>query len=80
MIRPVVVGGGKPALPTDGRVELELMDERRFTSGVVYLRYRNLTEQSQATTPDKTTLWTESLRHADRFPLDSASRPATSSP
>src|SRR5918994_2599154 len=30
-------------------------------------------EQSQATTPDKTTLWTESLRHADRSPLDSAS-------
>jgi dihydrofolate reductase len=41
-IRPVVVGGGKPALPTDARAELELVDERRFTNGVVYLRYRNL--------------------------------------
>ncbi len=40
LIRPVVVGGGKPALPTDARAELELVDERRFTNGVVYLRYR----------------------------------------
>jgi dihydrofolate reductase len=39
-IHPVLVGGGKPALPRDTRVELELVDERRFTSGVVYLRYR----------------------------------------
>jgi dihydrofolate reductase len=42
-IRSVVVGGGKPALPRDTRAELELVDERRFTSGVVYLRYRNRT-------------------------------------
>lgn len=42
-IRPIVVGGGKPALPRDTRAELELVDERRFTSGVVYLRYRNPT-------------------------------------
>ncbi len=41
-IYPVLVGGGKPALPRDTRAELELVDERRFTSGVVYLRYRNL--------------------------------------
>ena len=40
-IRSVVVGGGKPALPRDTRAELELVDERRFASGVVYLRYRN---------------------------------------
>ena len=39
---PVLVGGGKPALPRDTRAELELVDERRFTNGVVYLRYRNL--------------------------------------
>ena len=39
-IHPVLVGGGKPALPTDARAELELVDERRFASGVVYLRYR----------------------------------------
>jgi dihydrofolate reductase len=39
-IYPVFVGGGKPALPRDARADLELMDEHRFTSGVVYLRYR----------------------------------------
>ena len=37
---PVVVGAGKPALPGDGRVELELADERRFGDGTVFLRYR----------------------------------------
>jgi dihydrofolate reductase len=42
-VRSVVVGGGKPALPRGTRAELELVDERRFTSGVVYLRYRNPT-------------------------------------
>ena len=40
-ISPVRIGGGKPALPTDNtRAELELVDERRFTGGVVYVRYR----------------------------------------
>jgi dihydrofolate reductase len=36
---PVLVGGGKPALPANVRVQLDLLDERRFKSGVVYLRY-----------------------------------------
>ena len=36
---PVIVGGGKPGLPRSARVELELLDERRFGSGVVHLRY-----------------------------------------
>jgi dihydrofolate reductase len=39
-IHPVLVGGGKPALPSDTRAELELLDERRFRNGVMYLRYR----------------------------------------
>jgi dihydrofolate reductase len=39
---PTVVGGGKPALPTGVRVDLELIDERRFANGVVLLRYRPL--------------------------------------
>ncbi|HEV3227229.1 MAG TPA: dihydrofolate reductase family protein [Acidimicrobiales bacterium] len=39
-IRPVLVGGGKPALPSDTRVDLELLDDRRLSNGVVYLRYR----------------------------------------
>lgn len=37
---PVVLGGRNPALPTDLRVDLELVDERRFESGAVRLRYR----------------------------------------
>ncbi len=37
---PVLVGRGKPALPSDTRAELELVDERRFGSGIMYLRYR----------------------------------------
>jgi dihydrofolate reductase len=38
-ICPVLVGGGKPALPSDMRAELELLAERRFSNGVTYLRY-----------------------------------------
>jgi len=40
---PVVVGGGKRFLPNRVRLQLELLDERRFGSGVVYLRYRTQT-------------------------------------
>jgi dihydrofolate reductase len=40
ILAPIVVGGGTRALPDDVRVELELLDERRFASGVVHLRYR----------------------------------------
>jgi hypothetical protein len=32
--------GGKQSLPDDVRVELELLAERRFGSGMMYLRYR----------------------------------------
>ena len=39
-VAPVVVGGGKLAMPGGVRVGLELLDERRFGSGMVYLRYR----------------------------------------
>jgi dihydrofolate reductase len=39
-VNPITVGGGTPYLPYDTRVELELLDERRFSSGVVFLRYR----------------------------------------
>jgi dihydrofolate reductase len=37
---PVVVGGGKRALPENIRAQLELLDERRFRRGVVHLHYR----------------------------------------
>jgi dihydrofolate reductase len=36
---PIVVGGGTPWLPAGARLQLELLDERRFTHGTVYLRY-----------------------------------------
>jgi dihydrofolate reductase len=39
-VAPVVVGGGKRSLPRNVRLELELLDERRFGSGMVYLYYR----------------------------------------
>jgi hypothetical protein len=37
------VGGGNQSLPDDVRLELELLDERRFGNGVVYLQYRTRT-------------------------------------
>jgi dihydrofolate reductase len=39
-LAPVVVGRGKPAFPDDVHTRLELLDERRFESGMVYLAYR----------------------------------------
>jgi dihydrofolate reductase len=39
ILHPIAVGGGTPALPRGQRVSLQLVDERRFGSGVVYLRY-----------------------------------------
>jgi dihydrofolate reductase len=39
-LHPVVVGGGTHWLPPDVRLDLELLDERRFDSGVVHLHYR----------------------------------------
>lgn len=40
LVWPVVLGGRNPALPTGRRADLELVDEHRFRSGVVHLRYR----------------------------------------
>jgi len=36
---PVIVGGGKRSLPDGVRVNLELLGERRFRNGTVYLHY-----------------------------------------
>ena len=44
---PILVGGGKSALPDNVRLELELLAERRFRNGTVFLRYR--TRQGRAT-------------------------------
>jgi dihydrofolate reductase len=38
-IGPVFLGAGKSSLPQDMRADLELLDERRFRNGVVYVRY-----------------------------------------
>jgi dihydrofolate reductase len=45
-LHPVLVGGGTRALPDDVRLRLELLDERRFTSGVVYAHHRVIGELS----------------------------------
>ncbi len=39
-VAPMVVGGGKRSLPGNVRLKLELLDERRFDSGMIYLYYR----------------------------------------
>ena len=41
-IYPLLVGEGKPAFPSDARVQLDLLEEHRFGDGVVNLRYRIL--------------------------------------
>jgi len=40
LLNPIVVGGGKRALPSKDRTRLELLDEGRFGNGVVHLHYR----------------------------------------
>ncbi len=40
LLCPILIGGGKRALPSNVRLALELLDEHRFRSGVVHLRYR----------------------------------------
>ena len=39
---PIIVGAGTRALPSGVRLRLELLDERRFGTGVVYVHYRIL--------------------------------------
>jgi dihydrofolate reductase len=39
-VNPVVVGGGNPSLPSNIRLDLELLNEHRFSNGVVHLHYR----------------------------------------
>ncbi len=39
-LSPVVVGGGTSAFPAGSSVELTLEEDRRFSNGTVYLRYR----------------------------------------
>jgi dihydrofolate reductase len=39
-VHPAFAGGGKPGFATGGPIALELVDERRFDNGVVYLHHR----------------------------------------
>ncbi len=39
LVWPMILGGGKPALPAGIRTNLELLDEHRFDNGVLHLRY-----------------------------------------
>jgi dihydrofolate reductase len=39
-LNPVIVGGGKPAFPAALRRKLELLETRRFSTGVIHLHYR----------------------------------------
>ena len=40
LLGPVIVGGGKSALPAKVHAQLQLIGERRFSGGVVHLHYR----------------------------------------
>jgi dihydrofolate reductase len=40
VLAPATVGAGKPAFPTDLRLDLELIAERRFGNGAVHVAYR----------------------------------------
>lgn len=40
LLNPVVVGGGKRALPQGARLRLGLLEQRRFEDGTVFLHYR----------------------------------------
>jgi dihydrofolate reductase len=46
-LTPVVLGAGKPSLPSDVRLEVGLLSERRFHSGVVFLHYRTSMADSE---------------------------------
>jgi dihydrofolate reductase len=45
-VAPIIVGGGKQALPDGVRLELDLLDERRFGNGTAFLRYGARTDVS----------------------------------
>jgi dihydrofolate reductase len=42
LVVPMMLGGGIRVLPGNVRVKLDLLDERRFADGWLYLRYRTL--------------------------------------
>ena len=48
LVWPVVLGGRNAALATGTRADLTLIDEHRFSSGVVHLRYRSSGQVAEA--------------------------------
>ncbi|MBI2220822.1 MAG: dihydrofolate reductase family protein [Acidobacteria bacterium] len=40
LVVPTMLGGGTRVLPGNVRIRLDLLDERRFANGIVYLRYQ----------------------------------------
>lgn len=40
LVVPTMLGGGTRVLPCNVRIRLDLLDERRFANGMVYLRYQ----------------------------------------
>ena len=38
-VAPVILGGGTKALPENVRLDLRLLEEKKFAGGIVYLRY-----------------------------------------
>ncbi len=40
LVVPIMLGGGKPVLPSNVGIKLDLLDARRIGNGWVYLRYR----------------------------------------
>jgi dihydrofolate reductase len=51
ILAPIIVGGGKRSLPDHVRLQLELLDERRFGNGMVHLRYRAVFRPSAGQDP-----------------------------
>ena len=43
LLNPIIVCGGKRALPSNVRTRFALLGERQFRSGVIHLHYRILT-------------------------------------
>jgi dihydrofolate reductase len=51
LVFPLIVGGGTQFFPRDVDLKLELVDERRFDDGVVFLRYTALRETDRIKSP-----------------------------
>lgn len=47
-LAPIVVGGGKRALPDAVCLELDLLDQRRFEDGMVWLHYATQTATARS--------------------------------